>query len=77
METPIFKFIEGELLECRGKIDISLQALQELDAKLTDKPDLVLPLAQAIITEDGSRYIIEKLIKLQERVNLGNFEETK
>ncbi|MFN6460572.1 MAG: hypothetical protein RMZ41_001825 [Nostoc sp. DedVER02] len=77
METPIFRLIEKELLECRQKIDSAIKNLNELDAKLTDKPDLVLPLAQAIIKEENTRYVIEKLIKLQERVNRGNFEEDK
>lgn len=77
METPIFKKIEEELISCREKIDSFIKTLHEIDSHFPDKPDLALLLAQVVIKEEDSRYIIEKLIKLQWRVNVGNFEEDK
>lgn len=77
METPIFKKIEEDLIFCREKIDSFIKTLHEIDGYFPDKPELALLLARVVIKEEETRYIIEKLIKLQWRVNVGNFQQDK
>ncbi|MEH2392732.1 MAG: hypothetical protein V7K21_14120 [Nostoc sp.] len=77
METPIFRIIEEELLSCREKIDTAIQALNEIDAQFTDKPALAVRLAQVIIKYEDTQCVVEKLLMLQWRVNVGNFEQDK
>nr|WP_322709087.1 hypothetical protein [Nostoc sp. ChiSLP03a]MDZ8210231.1 hypothetical protein [Nostoc sp. ChiSLP03a] len=77
METPIFRLIEEELLQCREKINASIQTLNEIDVHFPDKPELAVRLARIVIKCEDTNFIIEKLRKLQWRVTGGNFEEDK
>ncbi|MFN6486269.1 MULTISPECIES: hypothetical protein [unclassified Nostoc] len=77
METPIFKIIEEELLQCRERIDSFIKTLHEIDAYFPDKPDIALLLARAVLKYEDTSFLIEKLTRLQWNVMRGKFEEDK